>query len=283
MIRTWVAALAAALMSVGAGEAQPEVPSSGVAQPEVPTSGVARVLRRFPAAEASQAVAVDGSYFYAIGNSAIGKYDKATGQLAARWEGAPDGRIAHLNSGVVLGRELYCAHSNYPRTPMESSIEVFDTERMVHIRSMPLPAGHGSATWVDYGDGAWWVTFAHYSGRGGEPGKGSDATRLVRFDNDWRQDKVFSFPKEVVARWGTRSSSGGTLTGPRVFHTTGHDATELYVLKVPRFGRTLALRQIVRMDSEGQGIAMDRSERLLYGIQRGTREVLVSALPDRAR
>lgn len=273
MNRLCVAACAMALMSTGVGEAQPDVPSSSVAP----------VLRRFPAAEASQAVAVDGAYFYAIGNAAIGKYDKATGRLAARWEGQPDGPIAHLNSGVVLGSELYCAHSYYPRTPMESSIEVFDTERMVHIRSMPLPAGHGSATWVDYGDRAWWVAFAHYSERGGEPGKGSEATRLVRFNNDWRQDKSFAFPKEVVARWGVMSSSGGTLTAKRVFSTTGHDARELYVLRVPRFGRTLGLRQIVGMESEGQGIAMDRAERLLYGIQRRTREVLVSVLPDTAR
>ena len=273
MFRGCAAAFAVGLLWLGGGEAQPDEPADGVA----------RVVRRFPAPEASQAVAVDGSFFYAIGNAAIGKYDKTTGRLAGRWEGAANGRVVHLNSGVVLGRELYCAHSNYPRTPMESSIEVFDTERMTHIRSMPLPAGHGSATWIDHGDGSWWVTFAHYSGKGGEEGKGSEATRLVRFDRDWRVGKTWSFPKAVVARWGTMSSSGGTLAARGLFYTTGHDARELYVVKVPRFRRTLALQGVVRMDSEGQGIAIDRSERLLYSIQRRTKEVLVSALPGPGR
>jgi hypothetical protein len=244
---------------------------------------MAEVIRRFQAPEASQAVAVDDRFFYAIGSAAIGKYDKATGRLEGRWQGEPNGRIAHLNSGIVLGRELYCAHSNYPRTPMESSIEVFDTERMTHIRSMPLPAGYGSATWIDHGNGSWWVTFAHYSGRGGEPGKGSEATRLVRFTEDWRRAKAWAFPKSVIAKWGAMSSSGGTLTADRVFYTTGHDAPELYVLKVPRFRRTLTLQHVVRVESEGQGIAVDRKEHLLYSIQRRTREVLVSALPPSAR
>jgi hypothetical protein len=261
------------MLSLGLGQAGPSAAPVPVAQ----------VLRRFSAPEASQAVAVDDRFFYAIASAAIGKYDKTAGRLEARWQGEANGRIAHLNSGVVIGRELYCAHSNYPHTPMESSIEVFDTERMTHIRSMPLPPGHGSATWIDYGDGAWWVTFAHYSGNGGEPGKGSDATRLVRFTNDWRLDKSWSFPTEVIRRWGTMSSSGGTLTSRGVFYTTGHDAPELYVVKLPWFSRALTLQGIVRIESEGQGIAVDRAEHLLYSIQRRTKEVLVSALPASLR
>lgn len=243
---------------------------------------VAKVVRRFHAEEASQAVAVDNRHFYAIGSAAIGKYDKGTGHPVLKWIGEPEGRIAHLNSGVVMGRELYCAHSNYPHTPMESSIEAFDTNTMKHVRSMPLPAGYGSATWVDYGDGAWWVTFANYSGRGGEPGKGSDATRLVRFTNDWKAAGEWSFPQPVVARWGEMSSSGGTLGARGLFYTTGHDAPELYVLKLPRNGGALTLQQIIRVESEGQGLALDRREHRLYTIQRRTHEVLVSVLP-RAR
>jgi hypothetical protein len=245
--------------------------------------GQAHVIRRFPAPEASQAVAVDSRSFYAIASAAIGKYEKTTGQPDRKWVGDANGPIAHLNSGVVFGHELYCAHSNYPHTPMESSIEVFDTERMTHIRSMPLPAGHGSATWIDYGDGSWWVTFAQYSGNGGEPGKGSDATTLVRFSNDWRAKQAWSFPPEVVARWGEMSSSGGTLGPHRVFYTTGHDAPELYAVKVPRSGRQLVLEGIVPIESEGQGIAIDRDERVIYSIQRRTKEVLVSVLPRRTQ
>jgi len=145
----------------------------------------ARTVRRFRAPEASQAVAVDDRSFYAIGNTVVAKYDKHNGALAATWRAQPGSHIAHLNSGIVVGGELYCAHSNYPETPMVSSIEVFDTERMTHRRSIPLTSEFGSATWIDRADGGWWVTFAHYAGKGGLPGKGPEATRLVRFSTDW--------------------------------------------------------------------------------------------------
>jgi hypothetical protein len=240
----------------------------------------AHVVRRFHAAEASQAVAIDARFFYAIDDAAIGKYEKTTGQRVTGWIAKPGDSITHLNSGVVIGHELMCANSNYPHTPMVSSVEVFDTEGMVHVRSIPLPSGLGSATWLDYSDGSWWVAFAHYSGKGGEPGKGSDATRLARMANDWRPLELWSFPPDVVRRWGSMSSSGGTAAARRVFYTTGHDAPEIYVLEVPSEARELILRRIMRVESEGQGIALDRDERLLYSIQRGTHEVIVSELPE---
>jgi hypothetical protein len=243
----------------------------------------ASVIRRFPAAEARQAVAVDDRFFYAIGDRAIGKYDKATGRRVGGWSGDAAGPIRHLNSGVVIGRELYCAHSNYPLTPMVSSVEVFDTDQMAHLRSVPLPSGLGSATWIVRGDGAWWVTFAHYGGRGGEPGKGPEATRLVRFSPDWKREASWSFPAAVVSRWGAMSSSGGALAAGRLFYTTGHDAPELYVLEVPARGGELVLRAIVPAESEGQGIALDGRKGTLYSIQRRTGEVLESTLPNAGR
>ena len=239
----------------------------------------ARVVRRFPATEANQAVAVDARFFYAIDDAAIGKYEKTTGRRVSGWIGGAKDSITHLNSGVVIGQELLCANSNYPQTPMVSSVEVFDTDQMVHLRSVPLPSGLGSATWLDYSDGSWWVTFAHYSGKGGEPGKGSEATTLARLSDDWRPLESWSFPPDVVKRWGTMSSSGGTVAAGRLFYTTGHDAPEIYVVEVPAEGRELRLRTIIRVESEGQGIALDRDQGLLYSIQRGTREVIVSELP----
>ena len=238
-----------------------------------------RVVQRFPTTEATQAVAVDATFFYAIGNRTIGKYDKRTGQRVAVWAEVPNGPVAHLNSGFVVGGELYCAHSNYPDTPMVSSLEVFDTARMTHVRSMPLPSGLGSATWVERKGDDWWVTFAHYAGRGGEPGKGPEHTRLVRFDNAWRQRDAWSFPPAVVARWDGMSSSGGVWIDGRRLYTTGHHAREIYLLEMPTSGRELILREILPFDSEGQGLAFDRATRLLYSIQRRTREVLVSKVP----
>ena len=236
-------------------------------------------VRRYKAAEATQAVAVDGAFFYAIGSAAVGKYELATGERAAEWHEAPGGRVRHLNSGVVIGGELYCAHSNYPQTPMASSVEVFDTDTLTHRRSVPLPGGFGSATWLAQRDGDWWVTFAHYAGKGGEPGKGPEATRLVHFDAAWRQKGAYSFPREVVARWDGMSSSGGVWIGDRRLVTTGHHAPELYILDLPAAGSELRLHRTLRVESEGQGIDYDPRSGLLYSIQRRTQEVLASKLP----
>jgi len=239
----------------------------------------AHVVRRFHATEASQAVAVDARYFYAIDDAAIGKYEKTTGERVSGWAATPAEPITHLNSGIVIGHELLCANSNYPETPMVSSVEVFDADRMTHSRSLPLPSGLGSATWLDYADGSWWVTFANYSGKGGEPGRGSNATRLARLSDDWRPRELWSFPPAVVKRWDTMSSSGGAAAASRLFYTTGHDEPEIYVVEVPAEGSELKLRRIIRFESEGQGIALDRDQGLLYSIQRRTREVIVSTLP----
>ncbi len=43
---------------------------------------------RYPAIEAGQGAAADAEHFYAIVNTAIGKYSKASGELAARWVSA---------------------------------------------------------------------------------------------------------------------------------------------------------------------------------------------------
>jgi len=240
----------------------------------------AQVVRRYAAVEANQAVAVDAQYFYAIDNAAIGKYEKSTGARVARWAGEAKGAVAHLNSGIVHEGLLYCAHSNYPETPMVSSVEVFETDRMAHVGHVPLPNGLGSATWVEHTDVAWWVTFAHYAGEGGEPGKGPEATTLVRFDPDWREQGAWFFPRAVVSRWDGMSSSGGAWADERRLYITGHHARELYMLELPASGRELALAGIISIESEGQGIALDRAAGLLYSIQRRTREVLVSKLPE---
>jgi hypothetical protein len=152
---------------------------------------------------------------------------------------------------------------------------------MAHVRRVPLPNGLGSATWVDDTGGSWWVTFANCAGEGGEPGKGPDATTLVRFDRDWREQGAWFFPRAVVSRWDGMSSSGGTWADERRLYTTGHHAPELYVLELPESGRELRLAGIISIESEGQGIAVDRAAGLLYSIQRRTHEVLVSKLPER--
>lgn len=233
------------------------------------------LVRRYDAAEARQAVAVDAAHFYAIGNRSIGKYARSDGRRVGRWSAPDPQRIIHLNSGVVLDGELHCAHSNYPGVPMRSSIESFDPDTLTHLRSRDLGTSDGSATWVDRRDDRWWVTFAHYDGSGGAPGKGSGDTTLVAFDDAWQPVARYRYPPPVVERFAGRSSSGGGFDPDGRLWITGHDAGELYVLGLPAQGRTLELLAIVQAPIQGQGIAWDPVEPAgLWGISRGLRQVL---------
>jgi hypothetical protein len=87
----------------------------------------------FDVPEANQGIGVDDSYFYAVDNRAIGKYDKRTGELVAKWQGPADGPIIHLDSAAIIDGKLYCAHSNYSQYPMTSSVEIWDPVTMEHI------------------------------------------------------------------------------------------------------------------------------------------------------
>lgn len=234
------------------------------------------VVRRIPAAEARQGVAVDQKYFYAIGNRVIGKYDKRTAALIRRWEAADDEPIVHLNSGAVIDGKLYCAHSNYPGVPMSSSIEVFDTDTLSHLHSHAFGVFEGSATWVDRHDGSWWVAFANYEGKGGQVGRGPEATSLVRFDSSWNVEARYRFPAEIIERFGTRSNSGGVWGTDGLLYATGHDAAEIYVLELPETGTVLDLVEIVPAAIEGQGIAWDpTSSGALYAALKSAGQIVI--------
>lgn len=236
-------------------------------------------VRRFSAEEATQGVAVDERYVYAISNRRIGKYEKGTGRRVDAWEGAPDGPIIHLDSGVVIDGLLYCAHSNYPGVPMVSSIEIFDPETMTHVGSHSLGVLDGSATWVDRWDGHWWVALANYAGPGGVPGRGPAWTSLVELDDSWRRVAGFVYPTEVVERFGVTSNSGGTWGADGRLYVTGHDEGVVFVLSLPTAGSVLALEKELPVRAEGQGIAWDRGEPgTLYSILRSSREVVESRL-----
>lgn len=233
------------------------------------------VVRRFAAPEAGQGIAVDATHFYAIDDRRIGKYDKLTGQRIRHWAAGNDDSIIHLNSGVIIDGKLYCAHSNYPAVPMVSSIEVFDAQSLEHIGTRPLTNAVGSATWVQRVDDTWWVAFANYDGRGGQTGRGPSATTLMRYDRSWRAETSYTFPPEVIDRFGSRSNSGGSWRNGLIY-ATGHDAPEIYLLELPAMGRELRLVEIVPAPVAGQGIAWDATEPgMLYGIIKKAREVVV--------
>lgn len=262
--RTWLASLPAA--------PKPELTRHGL---------VAEELRRWKARGANQGVAVDDRFFYGIGNHVVGKYDKRTGRRVAEWVGLRGGPTIHLNSGVVQDGQLVLAHSNYPQVPMASSVEHFDPATLQPVKSVSLGLRHGSLTWAEKKDGSWWACFAHYTDRGGTPGMDNRSTLVGKFDATWQLLESWVFPPQVVARWGASSCSGGSWGDDGLLYTTGHDARELYVLRLPRMGVMLEYVTTIDVPFEGQAWAWDRSEkRILYGITRRSAEVVVARIPE---
>ncbi len=248
-------------------------------QPPATAQHSFETLKTFSAMEAHQAVAVGANHFYAISSTAIGKYEKESGQLVDRWEASPKTNISHLDSGVIIDGKLYAAHSNYPEIPMTSSVEIWDAETMNHIDSHSFGIYRGSLTWIDRYNGAWWGVFAHYDEFESQIDKDNRWTTLVQFNDQWDEIESWVFPEEMLHRFGTKSNSGGSWGPDGKLYISGHDLPELYVMRLPDSGSTLKLLDILPIENEGQGIAWDRSEPgIIYSIKRSAREVVVSQL-----
>ena len=240
---------------------------------------VAQPVRRIEAAEATQGAAADRDAVYAISNADIGKYDRVTGRKIGAWHG-DRAVFKHINSCAVIGRELMCAASNYPGVPMSSQIHWFDTRTMTLTRSQSLGHAYGSLTWVVPHRGYYWACFANYGGKGGEPGRDSSFTVLVRYDRQWRETGRWSFPAEVIARMTPKSASGGDWGSDGLLYVSGHDRPELYAFRVPPAGGTLELVATIAMPTGGQAIGWDRRDpRLIWSIGRGAGQIVGSRVP----
>ncbi|MFA6032026.1 MAG: hypothetical protein WC889_03890 [Myxococcota bacterium] len=252
------------------------------AAPEAPALlqlAPATEIARWPAPEARQGAAVDADHFYAVTNSRIGKHRKSDGVKVAEWVGD---RIAirHINSCIVDGAELVCANSNFPQTPMASSVEIFDTLTLKHLRSVPLGVRDGSLTWVERYQGRWWAVFANYDPPRSHLGRTHRDTKLVLFNSDWAEVGGYTLPDSVLDKLAPTSISGGSFGADGLLYVTGHDAAEIYVLRIPRQGPVLEHIATVAAPLEGQAWAWDRSgERTIYAIRRSTGEVVVLKMP----
>ncbi|WP_039996336.1 hypothetical protein [Sphingomonas sanxanigenens] len=276
-----------ALAALAAAAAQP-APSPAAAPPASPRSEPAappvaqlqaKEVRRYTAPEARQGVAVDDTHFYAITNSHIGKYDKQSGRKLGEWVGDKR-RIRHLNSCVAADAQLVCANSNFPQVPMASSVEIFDTATMRHIRSIPFGMRLGSLTWVEKRDGQWWAGFANYDTKGGEPGRDHRFTLVATFDDQWRMTGGYRLPDSVLERFAPMSNSGGSWGADGLLYLTGHDLPEIYVLAAPGEGPVMEHVATIAAPLEGQAWAWDRSApRRIFGITRKAGEVVVMDLP----
>lgn len=251
--------------------------------PELRKHGlVATELRRWHVMEANQGVAVDAQHFYGIGNHALVKHRKDTGERVAEWFGPRGGPIVHFNAGWVEDNRLVIAHSNFPQLPMASSLEIHDTRTLAPTENHSFGIRLGSLTWAVRHDGFWWACFANYNDNGTTPGFDQRWTFFAKFDDNWQQLESWLFPPQVIATWGDSASSGGDWGDDGLLYVTGHDAAELYVLRLPKQGVTLEYVTTIDVPFEGQSWAWDRSvagERIIYGISRAQQQVIVAQIP----
>jgi len=228
----------------------------------------------FVVPEANQAVGVDDSYFYAVDNQVIGKYDKKTGKLVKKWAGDKKGPILHLDSAMLKDGKIYAAHSNYPEWPMTSSLEIFDADTLAPVASHSFGIQFGSLTWVDWKDGYWWMTFANYDrllGPNKTPYGHKANTLMVKFTPDFHVVETWTLPKALLDRFEDMSNSGGSWGPDGYLYLTGHDPAELYRVRLPKSGSVLEVVDIIPMNIRGQGIAWDRAQPgMIYGIIRAT-------------
>ncbi|WP_260927524.1 hypothetical protein [Novosphingobium sp. 9] len=244
---------------------------------DVPLAAVE--AERLGAPEAHQGVAASRDSIYAVANSTVARYDKVTHKRLAIWNGDP-ARFPHLNSCVINGRDLVCAFSNYPATPMHSQVLWLDARTLTYKRIHDLGHGHGSLTWFLPHAGNWWAAYANYDGRGGEPGRDHTATLLVRYDRQFHETGQWHFPADVLARMAPKSASGGAWGKDGLLYVTGHDRPEIYVLRVPKSGDTLEHVTTIASVTDGQAIAWDPAEhRILWSIERGTEQMVASRIP----
>jgi hypothetical protein len=229
-----------------------------------------------------QGIAVDKDFFFVITNNSVIKYRKKGGDFIGIWDGKKEGIfLKHLNSGIVIDGKLYCAHSNFPDSPMASSIEIFDTKTMKHIGSHSFGIVGGSATWIDEKDGYWWVTFANYNGKHSSEGRDNRWTKLVKFAKDWKAVESWVYPKNVLDSFAPYSSSGGPWSHKGYLYTSGHDRKEIYVMKIPASGYTLQYLRTISIINNGQGMAIDRSnkeEEILFAVSREDNSIIVEKL-----
>jgi hypothetical protein len=220
---------------------------------------------RLKSPHATQAAAADRDAVYAVSSTAVAVHDRKTGQFL----GTSTGKAEHLNSAFVWNGKVYCAHSNFPKTPETSEIRVFDpaTRELTVLHDFKHPPG--SLVWNVHDGRRWWCCFAHY-------GKAKNAkTVLVRYADGFREEARWTFPKAVVDDWDGMSASGGVWDGDTLL-VTHHHWKVLYRLRLPRDGRELELVEALTCPFPGQGIAADPLTGGLVGIDRDARAIVLA-------
>ena len=155
-------------------------------------------------------------------------------------KGDKAGPIEHLDSAMLMEGKLYAAHSNYPKWPMTSSVEIFDAETMEHVGSHSFGIQWGSLTWADWHDGPLVDGFRQLRSPARPPARrlmGHKAnTVMVKFTKDFRPVQSWTLPKAILDRFEDMSNSGGSWGPDGFLYLTGHDPAELYRMRLPKAG-----------------------------------------------
>lgn len=220
--------------------------------------------RAIPAKEAFQAAAAWSNFVYAIDNKVVVCYERESGRQVSRSSGSAH----HLNSGVVMGEKMICAHSNFPIKPDRSDIKVLDLKSMELSTLKDFGESDGSLTWMVRYDNRWWCCFAFY-------GAQNHKSYLATFDDEWQELQRWFFPHELIPLMGRSSISGGLWYKGELL-VTGHDNFEIYIIRVPEKGDRMEYVKSVPAPFAGQGIAYDPVTGGLIGIVRKTREIIVA-------
>jgi len=247
----------------------------------------AQVIERFPSGDAYQAIAVDADYFYTISNEKLSRHHKHNGALVDQWNesAALSSPLKHLDSGVVIDKELVTAHSNFPLWPMRSSIEFFDATTLQHKRRHDFDVYLGSMTWLDRHKNVWWGGFGNYDIlRVGDitPYGETKNTVVVKFAAGFTVEQQWRLPDKIIELIKPMSNSGGSWGSDGHLYITGHDHPEIYVMNAPEDSEVLSWVATVNVPGlNGQGIAWDRSNNAneLWAILRETREALKIQMP----
>lgn len=163
---------------------------------------------------------------------------------------------------------------------MASSVEIFDTLTMQHLRSIPLGIRDGSLTVIEHHQGRWWAVFANYDGPRSHLGRTHRETKVVVFNDNWAEVGGFALPDSLLERLAPMSISGGSFGADGLLYLTGHEAPEIYVMRIPRQGPVLEHIATIAAPLEGQAWAWDRSaERTIYAIRRGSGTVVIIEMP----
>jgi hypothetical protein len=211
---------------------------------------------------ATQAAAATDTHVFAVSNTTVAMYDRATGKLLAKSEGPAQ----HLNSAFVWKGKVYCAHSNYPKKPETSEVRVYDprTNKLSVFHEFKDPPG--SLVWNVHDGKNWWCCFAHY-------GDDNAKTVLLKMTDEFKEVQRWTFPKAVVDDWDRMSASGGVWDGDTLL-VSHHHYKVLYRLKVPKDGKELELVEALTSPFPGQGLAADPKTGGLVGVNRGAKKVV---------